>query len=453
MFAVVFLMTALFVHTAFLARAETCESVPDGLPESELKAHLAACEAEIKEQTIKIQATQREATTLERDIDILAYTINRARNEIQKRALTIKKLGNDINAHEGELVKLSAQVKRMKTATGELLRRTNEMDERSLAEIVLSESQLSDAFADGQSFAYIEEALHASFDELRKTREAVELAKAKLKDSHSEESKQKGLKEIEERRTKEQEREKNRLLSLTKKEEEAYQAELRKKQAIALEIKNKILKLTAGGELRFEEALNIARVAEAGTGVRSALVLSILTQESGLGGVIGANLGRCFYNTPWNNNAGTVMSNRQKPSFLAIMRELGMNPDTTPVSCPIVSDGQYGGAMGPSQFMPTTWWDLDTETGYKRRVGKVTGANPPSPFNNVHAFTATALYLSDSISGCSISFGDTYNREACAGAKYYAGGNWSKYMKSYGASVANRAAEFQKDIDFLESQI
>ena len=88
------------------------------------------------------------------------------------------------------------------------------------------------------------------------------------------------------------------------------------------------------------------------------------------------------------------MSNSQKPAFLAILADLKMDSDKTPVSCPIASDGAYGGAMGPAQFMPTTW-DL-----YKNRVANITGNKPASPFNNADAFTATALYLQDGLSNC-----------------------------------------------------
>jgi len=327
------------------------------------------------------------------------------------------------------------------------------LDSRSMPEILFKEKKLSDAFSDEQSFAYIEAALQKSFTELRAVSVEVEKEKKDLLAKQTEEMRQKGLREIEARRSKEQEAEKNSLLSKTKGEEAAYKEVLRQKQIVAAQIKNKMIQLTGGGELRFGDALAVVRVAEKATGVRAALILSILTQESGMDGVIGRNLGKCVYNTPWNNSAGTVMSNSQKPSYLAIVRELGMNPDTTPVSCPISKDGQYGGAMGPSQFMPKTWWDIGTETGFKQRVGYATGNNPPSPFTNIDAFTATALYLSDGLRACEPLYSTLYDEESCVGAKYYAGGNWRKFKNSYGASVAKRAVAFQKDIDFLESQL
>ncbi len=431
----------------------TCAAVPDGLTQDELRSRLSTCEAEIQDQAVKIQAKQRESTSLERDISILSYRIDRAQNEIKLRDLTIKKLGSEISTRATELLRLSAQVKRMQTATAELLRSTNELDSRSVVEILLTEKRLADAYSDEKSFAYIEDALDKSFNKLRDIQTAIKAQKAKLEVSKTEENKQKGLKEIEKRQTASQQNQKHVLLSMTKIEAAAYQRELEKKQAIAAQIKNKMLQLTSGGELRFEDALNIARVAERATGVRSALILSVLTQETGLDGVIGRNLGHCVYDTPWSNAAGTVMSNSQKPTYLDIMREIGMDPETTPVSCPISRDGQYGGAMGPAQFMPKTWWDSDTETGFKIRVGRATGHNPPSPFTNIDAFTATALYLSDGLQTCQSIYTNLYDQERCVGAKYYAGGNWRKHLKGYGASVASRAAAFQKDIDFLESQL
>ena len=146
------------------------------------------------------------------------------------------------------------------------------------------------------------------------------------------------------------------------------------------------------------------------------------------------------------------MSSAQKPSFLYIMQNLGLNPDKIPVSCPIAKDGQYGGAMGPAQFMPKTWWDVEKQTGYKSRVERITNSPFASPFDNLDAFTATALYLNDALDGCETLYKTIYSRESCAAAKYYAGKNWRRHMGGYGSRVANRASEFQKDIDILDSQ-
>jgi hypothetical protein len=142
------------------------------------------------------------------------------------------------------------------------------------------------------------------------------------------------------------------------------------------------------------------------------------------------------------------------------MAELGKDAKTTPVSCPISSDGSYGGAMGPSQFMPSTW------NMYKNRIAEVTGANPPSPFSNLDAMTGTALYLKDAYysDACEKYAKDACRQyglcdtdeqqtlhERCAAAKYYAGANWYRFRMSYGESVASRAIQFQKDIDLMNA--
>ena len=120
------------------------------------------------------------------------------------------------------------------------------------------------------------------------------------------------------------------------------------------------------------------------------------------------------------------------------------------VSCPIVSDGAYGGAMGPSQFIPSTW------KLYAERIKSVTGGTA-NPWSNKDAFVATALYIKDSINSKSCQ---DYSKqipsqaqtllERCAAAKYYAGSNWYKYRFAYGESVLNRAEKFESDIDIIK---
>jgi hypothetical protein len=287
---------------------------------------------------------------------------------------------------------------------------------------------------------------------MRETKTQEETSKKTLQTKQEKERSLKSLQEIEKRKLEATENEKNRILQVTKGEAAKYKQVVADKQKIVNEIKNRILKIVGGGELRFEDALKLVRVPERYLGVRAALVLAILTQESGMDGVIGKNLGKCFYNTYSNNKSGTVMSDDQKPSFLYIVGQLGLDPNNTPVSCPIKSAGPYGGALGPSQFMPKTWWDVNRQTGFRRRIESITGSNFASPFNNLDAFTGTALYLYDALSSCEYSYKTTYSQESCAAARYYAGGNWRKFMNSYGASVAKRAAAYQKDIDVLDLQ-
>jgi hypothetical protein len=126
--------------------------------------------------------------------------------------------------------------------------------------------------------------------------------------------------------------------------------------------------------------------------------------------------------------------------FVSITKKLGRDPDTTPLSCPIASVGGWGGAMGPSQFIPTTW------ASYEAKISSALGIGTPDPWNPEHAFTATALYMAD----LGAAYGG-WTAEQTAAAKYYAGGNYAtSYGQSYGNSVMGHAAGFQQQIEFLE---
>ena len=78
-------------------------------------------------------------------------------------------------------------------------------------------------------------------------------------------------------------------------------------------------------------------------------------------------------------------SEDEKNAFISITSALGLNPDSLKVS----KEPSYGcgGAMGPAQFIPTTW------LGYQAEVARITGHNPVNPWNFQDAFTASAIKL------------------------------------------------------------
>ena len=227
----------------------------------------------------------------------------------------------------------------------------------------------------------------------------------------------------------------NTLLTQTKGKESNYQNVLADSKKQAQAIRNRLYQLLeVTTQITFGQAVEIATWASAQTGVRPAFLLAILTQESNLG----KNVGTC--NRPGDppEKSWKVVMNptRDQPPFRDITNELGMNPDITPISCPM-RDKQgerigWGGAMGPAQFIPSTWM------GYKDKVAVVTGKTA-NPWDIRDAFLAAAIKLA--------AGGATSKSGEWAAAMIYFSGSTNPKYRFYGDSVIARAEDYQSDID------
>jgi hypothetical protein len=431
----------------------TCSINLDGKTDEELKIALKKCEEEIAEQNALLQQKQRESVTIERDIDIINSKITKTQSDIKAKDIKIYQLKQGISAKKETLTELNNRSERTLESISSIIKKTNELDDFSVVEALLSQESISEFFVDFDDFDVLESDLQNNLTAIKQIKGETMTAQQILEEQQRNELALKIAKEEEKRKAETYKSENKKLLSINRAQEDEYKKTIAEKEKIKNEIRNRIFRTVGGTEMKFGDALKLIQPYEDAIGIESALVLAVLTQESAIDGVIGKNLGRCTYNQTASNSAGTVMSNSQKPSFLAIMKELGMDPNTAPVSCPIYGDGNYGGAMGPSQFMPKTWYDIDTGYGYKTRVGKILGISAPSPFVNLDAFVGTASYLSDARASCSAKFTSQFEIWSCSAARYYAGGNYAKHMYSkysYGYKVAERAIQFQKDIDTLD---
>ena len=134
-----------------------------------------------------------------------------------------------------------------------------------------------------------------------------------------------------------------------------------------------------------------------------------------------------------------MKGSRDVDPFMKITAELGLDPYSQVVSCP--PGYGYGGAMGPSQFIPSTW------ILYKDRLARITGQNPPNPWTPRTAIFATALLMDDNGAGKG-----TRADERLAALRYFAGwGNANKPAYAfYGDSVMELADDMQELIDVLE---
>lgn len=410
-----------------------------------LQKELEKVLAEIEAQKKVLQNQRNESASIERDIAILDAQIREAQLKLQANGIRIEQLSDDIAIKSNTISELEDKTIREKDSLATLLRRMREIDDYSTIEIFLTNENLAEFFKEADALRTLKATLRDDLEKIAEYQRITLEQKTALEMAVNE---QKVINEqiAQEKETVEHsQNQKEVLLSASREQEQTYEQIVAEREARAAQIRSALFSLRDSGDINFGQALDFARVAEKGTGVRPAFLLAIITQESNLG----KNVGSCVITDLSSGatksvNSGTVFANgihptRDLPVLQRVLADLGRDPLETRVSCPIGGTG-YGGAMGPAQFIPSTW------ISYADRVSNVTGSRPANPWSARDAFAASSLFLADL--GASAR---TYDAEWEAAARYYAGAGWQTRGVTYANNVLNIAAGIQQQIDTLDS--
>jgi len=402
--SLVLLLTLVLPNFSAFAQ-EDCET------REECEALLKKYEEEIKKLEGSITKTEQEKKTLQNQISVYRSRIQQLELQIQQGNIMIRDLSYQIEDTGTSIGKTSFKIEDSKEKLAGILRAIYEEDQKSLMEILLSEETLSGFFDNLMALEVLDQTNQELLEEIKELKSDLEEQKEKLDEEQGNLARTVKVQTLEKQQREELKKEQEQILKMT---EAQYQQYLKEKQELekrAAEIMSRIVQLTLPGlevPKTNKELYELASWAgNAAGGVRPALILGLIEVESALG----TNVGQC-------NCAGhpvcrhpelsykQVMARSQWAAFEAITKELGLNPNATPVSCYV--DGgkvQLGGAMGPAQFMPNTWLNC----GYKQKVESITGIKPANPWRARDAFLAAALYLADWNAG-------TQNRQSEIGA-------------------------------------
>jgi len=441
------------------------------LSDSECQSLLNQCQIYFESKRKNVESdmtkTSAEKKTLQTQISSLTKKIKDLDYQIYQSNLSIKSLGFQIKDTELSIVETEKEIGSQKEKIGMILRAVNDEDKKSLMEVLIASKTISDFF---DNLVYLETLSVKNqdlLDHFENLEDSLKGQKIILAEEKGQTESILALQSVQKQESSSTKQEKDKLYTLT---EAQYQSQLKEKQEIekkAAEIEKKLIQMVGLVEDQkapsFGEALEIAKEIGTLVGVRPAFLLAIISQES----AIGRNVGQCYITNKETGGGkysnGKLVSRiihptRDLPIFLNIIESSGRTMEKTPVSCWIndcvskyggtyfhckayvaesgsvscaksgyVAYG-FGGAMGPAQFIPSTW------NIYDKKVKEKTGKSVADPWNIRDAFTAAGLYLKD------LGAGKT-SGEYSAASRYYGGSS------AYAKSVSTRAWCIQEFTD------
>lgn len=410
----------------------SAQTAIEGLTREQLEQQLKILEKDIETNKGQLDSKKQERKSIERDIAILDGKVKEAKLSLKRRDLVISGVVSDIQHTEKQISALSDRTTRARASLAQMIRQKRTRDDQTLVEVILRGESITGMITDSDNVATVQESLSEAYDEIEHSKRALGAKKTELEEKQEEHEQLRLVQEQEKKVAEAREREKAEILKVTKGQEKNYETYIKQQEKTASQIKNALFSLrdSTTGPVSFGTMLKYADEAQAVTGVRAELILGILTTESNLG----KNVGKGTWTVDMHPT-------RDRPVFKEICAELGLDPDKMPVSKKVWYG--YGGAMGPGQFIPSTW------KGIRSRVASVTGENPPNPWNPRTAVFATALYLKDAGANA-----QTRSAERLAAQRYLAG--WANATKPayqfYGNEVMAHVERYEREIKTVRGQ-
>jgi peptidoglycan hydrolase CwlO-like protein len=411
---------------------------------ADCKVFLQKCADYYDQQSAKISQdmtkTSAQKNTLQSAISKLKSKIQGLEADINQGKIMVKDLNMQISDTQLSINKTTDEIEGSQNQIESILRSVYEEDKKP-SFVILLEGSLSDFFSNLTYLESLNSKVSTLLDSTKNLKSYLQTQQIKMGDNVDQLQKTIALQTLQKTQNEKNKKEQDTYLKLT---EAQYQQQLKEKQETeqkASKIKAMLFQMVGVSKVpTFGEALEVAKTAAVMAGIRPAFLLAIISQES----AIGRNVGQCYLTDPSTGagkkiSTGVAIIRVMKPTrdvqpFIQITTAAGKDPYKTPISCWIpayvggVPTG-WGGAMGPAQFIPSTW-NLFTER-LKVLLGKA-----PDPWGIKDSFTASGLYLADL--GATAQ---TSSKESAAASRYYGGSS------AYARSVMSRAGCIQTFID------
>lgn len=415
----------------------------------ELEEQLKKLEEEANAYDVIIQQIQGETRTLENEQKVMDAEIKQRELEIKRLSIAIQKAELDIQTKGTTIIDLSERIEKSRETLSASLLLLHYYNQTNALTVLLTYQNLSDFFTSLFSLQKLQESIQETLTAFKESRERLTQEKETAESFKKDQQELRSLQAIEKQFLAQKRKEREELLRLTKGKEAIFQQILSSKKKDIASLKTQLFYLEKTG-ISAENAVHFADLAAKRAGIRTEFLLALLEVETGRqfkDGVIsvGTNLGSGNWNDDlflcykrlakyFGSNKYNIRAEREKEAFFEITGRLGLDPDKMPVS----KEPHYigcGGAMGPAQFLPSTW------LLFEKRVAELTGHIPPNPWNHEDAFTASALFLADS--GATLKTADGEIRAA----KTYISGNsrCSSYICNlYSRQIANLARDISR---------
>lgn len=391
-------------------------------------------QAQINEYQKEIDQNRSKSATLQGEISRLNGQMNQIQLEIRSIELQINKAALQIGDTEVQISNALDDISKHKNALVQYLKIAYENDQKTLTEILLKSGALSDFFNELNNVRTTQENLKNAIDSIRSIKSNLEVKKVDLEDKKDEMLQLKTIQELEKKNLVQNKSTKDKILRDTKGQESKFQELVKKSQKDIQMIKEQITYLEQNG-VSVEDAIKFGQLAAIAAGIRPAFLIAILEIESRLGKNVGTGTWIDDMYGCYKRLGKPQRAEQEKAAFMKIVTSLGMNPDTVKVS----REPNYGcgGALGPAQFLPTTW------LGYVDKVAALTGHNPPNPWNIEDAFMASAIKLAAGGANSKTQVGEI------RAAKAYVSGNpncTKAICYSYSSMVIRKAAEIEPNL-------
>ncbi len=412
----------------------------------QIKEEIRQVQDEVNKYDLEIKAKQKEARTLKTEVSIYENRIYKNELEVRETKLTTEEAELEIERTKEKISENEIKIEKDKVLLKNFVQLLYSYEQDSMLEMLMTKENISDFFNEVDAVESVKDEIFKTIVNLKNEKEEAGLRKEELEEQNEDHHRLIQMRIDQNSSLDDLKKQKNELLEITKGEENKFQQIMEENKNILPSLRAQLYDLQSlGQKIEVDDAFSAAKLIGSKIGVRPAFLLGILKVESDLGKNTGSG--------NWENDMyGCYMrlskiylsreahyikrANTEKDAFFSIVNRLNLDPMSVKVS----REPYYGcgGAMGPAQFIPSTW------LAYESRVSGVLGHYPPDPWNLTDAMTAMAVKVSD-IPGV---IGGNRDSEYEAAGRYLGGTNWkTKGLSFYPERVMLYAELYEKELN------